>query len=144
MCSAYKLTHVLAPNLANRCTDLEGFYGRLEELKSNSKNKSSPVDIYFDDLFYQKAYEWLKAKAQNEGNSIVIDQKDKCWIIEKQWKVTAEDGKILDKQHRCVVPKKRNFHSTGKLPFSNSSPRKRQDSTQVVKLFILMCTLHHY
>ena len=78
MRSAYKLTHVLAPNLANRCTDLEGFYRRLEELKSNSKNKSSPVDIYIDDLFYQKAYEWLKAKAQNEGNSIVIDQKDKC------------------------------------------------------------------
>ena len=63
--------------------------------------------------------------------------------------MTAEDGKILDKQHRCVVPKKRNFHSTGKLPFSNSSPRKRQDRrlhmynvkmrysgiTQVVKLF---------
>ena len=78
MRSAYKLTHVLSPNLANRCTDLEGFYRRLEELKSYSKNKSSPVDIYIDDLFYQKAYEWLKAKAQNEGNSIVIDQKDKC------------------------------------------------------------------
>ena len=78
MRSAYKLTHVLAPNLANQCTDLEGFYRRLEELKSKSKNKSSPVDIYIDDLFYRKAYEWLKAKAQNEGNSIVIDQKDKC------------------------------------------------------------------
>ena len=78
MCSAYKLTHVLVPNLGNRCTDSEGFYKRLEELKSNSKNKSSLVDIYIDDLFYQKAYQWLKAKAQNKGNSIIIDQKDKC------------------------------------------------------------------
>ena len=78
MCSAHKLTHVLATKMVNRCTDSEGFYRRLEELKSNSKNKSSPVDIYIDDLFYQKAYQWLKAKAQNEGNSIIIDRKDKC------------------------------------------------------------------
>ena len=63
MRSTYKLTHVLAPNLANRCTDSEGFYRRLEELKSNSKNKSSLVYIYIDDSFYQKAYQWLKTKA---------------------------------------------------------------------------------
>ena len=69
MRSAHKLTHVLAPNLANQCTDSEGFYQRLEDLKSNSKNKSSLVDIYVDD-FYQNAYQWLKAKAQNEGDSI--------------------------------------------------------------------------
>ena len=78
MCSTHKLTHVLATKMVNRCTVSEGFYRRLEELKSNSKNKSSPVDIYIDDLFYQKAYQWLKAKAQSEGNSIIIDRKDKC------------------------------------------------------------------
>lgn len=70
----------------------EEFYQRLEELTSKSKDKSSPVDIYIDDSFYQKAYQWLKAKAQNEGNSITIDRKDKCRIIEKQWKATADDG----------------------------------------------------
>ena len=75
MCSACNLTHVLATKMANRRTDSEGFYHRLEELKSNSKNKSSPVDIYIDDLFYQKAYQRLKAKAQNEGNSKLLTEK---------------------------------------------------------------------
>lgn len=70
----------------------EESYQRLEELTSKSKDKSSPVDIYIDDSFYQKAYQWLKAKAQNEGNSITIDRKDKRRIIEKQWKATADDG----------------------------------------------------
>ena len=65
--------HVLAANMANRCIDSEEFYRRLEELKSNSKNNPSPVDIYIDESFYQKAYQWLKAKAQNDGNSITID-----------------------------------------------------------------------
>ena len=106
MRSACKLTHVLTTKMANRCTDSEEFYRRLEELKSKSKNKSNPVDIYVDDSFYQKAYQWLKAKVQNKENSITIDRKDKRRIIEKQWKVTAKDGKILDEQNRYVVPKK--------------------------------------
>ena len=51
----------------------------------------------------------LKAKVQNEGNSITIDRKDKRQIIEKQWKATTDDGKILDEQNRYVVPKKEIF-----------------------------------
>ena len=65
---------MLATKMVNLYTDSEGFYSRPEELKPNSKNKSSPVDIYIDDsLIYQKVYQWLKAKAQNEENSITIN-----------------------------------------------------------------------
>ena len=139
--------------MANRCTDSEEFYRRIEDLKSNSKNKSSPVEIYIDDSFYQKAYQWLKAKAQNEENSITIDRKDKRRIIEKQWKVTAEDGKILDEQNRYVVPKKEiftvlaNCHSAiahrGRDKTEDYVKKRYSGITQkVVNLFISMCTLH--
>ena len=145
--------NVLATKMANRCTDSEGFYRRLEELKSKSKNKSNPVDIYIDDSFYQKAYQWLKAKAQNEGNSITIDRKDKCQIIEKQWKATADDCKILDEQNRYVVPKKEiftalaNCHSAiahrGRHKTEDYVKKRYSGITQkVVNLFISMCTLH--
>lgn len=145
---------VLATKMANRCTDSEGFYWRPEELKPNSKNKSSPVNIYIDDsLIYQKVYQWLKAKAQNEENSITINWKEKRWIIEKQWKVTAEDGKILDEQNRYVVPKKEiftvlaNCHPAiahrGRDKTEDYNVKKQYSGiTQVVNLFISMCTLH--
>ena len=131
----------------------EEFYRRLEELKSKSKNKFSPIDIYIDDSLYQKAYQWLKAKAQNEGNSITIDRKDKRRIMEKQWKVTTEDGKILDEQNRYVVPKKElltvlaNCHSAiahrGRDKTEDYVKKQYSGITQkVINLFISMCTLH--
>ena len=68
------------------------------------------IDVQIQKGFTEDLKSWnlipKTSLAQLTGNSIIIDQKNKCWIIEKQWKVTAEDGKILDKQHRCVVPKK--------------------------------------
>lgn len=48
-------------------------------------------------------------KGENEENSFTIDQKDKRQIIEKQWKATADDGKILGEQNRYLVLKKEIF-----------------------------------
>ena len=89
--------------------EFRGVYDKLKELKANSKTKCSPVEVYIEDLFYQKAYQWLKSKTEGESNSISIEQKDKRRIIEKQWRVTTGDGKILDEQNRYVVPKKEIF-----------------------------------
>ena len=69
--------------------------------------------------------------------------------------MTAEDGKILDEQRRCVVPKKEiftvlaNCYSAiahrGKDKTEDYNVKKQYSGiTQVVNLFILMCTLHHY
>ena len=63
--------------MTNRCTNSEAFYNKLEELKANAKTKSSLVGIYIEDSFYQKAYQWLKAKAEGESISIAIERKDK-------------------------------------------------------------------
>ena len=69
--------------MANQCTNSEAFYNKLEELNANAKTKSSLVEIYFEDSFYQKAYQWLKAKAEVESNSIAIERKDKRQILAK-------------------------------------------------------------
>ena len=82
-------------NMANRCTNSEAFY-KLEEVKANAKTKSSLVEIYIEDSFYQKAYQWLKVKVEGESNSIAIERKDKRQILARKWRVTADDGKILD------------------------------------------------
>ena len=61
--------------MVNRCTNLEVFNDKLKELKANSKTKSGPVEVYIEDLFYQKAYQWLKSKTKGESNSISIERK---------------------------------------------------------------------
>ena len=137
--------------MANRCTDSEAFYNKLKELKANAKTKSSLVEVYIEDSFYQKAYQWLKAKAEGESNSIVIERKDKRRILAKKWRVTTNDGKILDGQNRFVVPKKELYtilsssHSA-KLTDGETRQeyvRKRYSGIkQVINLFISMCSLH--
>ena len=80
-------------------------------------------------------------------------EKDKRRIIKKQWKVTAEDGKILDEQNRYVVAKKElftvltNCHSAiahrGRDKTDNCVKKRYSGITQnVVNIFISMCTLH--
>lgn len=67
--------------------------------------------------------------------------------------MTAEDGKILDEQNRYVVPKKEiftvlaNCHSAiahrGRDKTEDYNVKKQYSGiTQVVNLFISMCTLH--
>ena len=96
--------------MATQCTDSETFYKKLEELKSTSKNKSSSLEVYINDSFYEKAYQWLKPKPQGES-SILINRTDKRQIIEKRWRVTSDidAGKILHKQNRYLVLKKELF-----------------------------------
>ena len=139
--------------MANRCTNSEAFYNKLEELKANAKTKSSLVEVYIEDSFYQKAYQWLKAKAEGESNSIVIERKDKRRILAKKWRVTTDDGKILDAQNRSVVPKKKLYtvlnssHSAiahrGRDKMEEYVRKRYSDITQkVINLFISLCSLH--
>ena len=58
-------------------------------------------------------------------SSIIISQTDKRGIIKKLWRVTTDDGKILDKQNRYVVP--RAIHNPGQFTFCHSALRTRQD-----------------
>ena len=87
-----------------------------------------------------------------ETPSLLIE---KCQIIEKQWKATADDCKILDEQNRYVVPKKEiftvlaNCHSAiahrGRDKTEDYMYVKKQYSgitQKVVNLFISMYTLH--
>ena len=85
-----------------------------------------------------------------ETPSLLIE---KCQIIEKQWKATADDCKILDEQNRYVVPKKEiftvlaNCHSAiahrGRHKTEDYVKKRYSGITQkVVNLFISMCTLH--
>ena len=68
------------------------------------------LEVYINDSFYKRAYQWLKPKLQGES-SILINRTDKCQIIEKQWRVTTDIdvAKILHKQNRYVVLKKELF-----------------------------------
>ena len=61
------------------------------------------MDVYINDSFYEKAYQWLKPNLQGKKlSSIIISRTDKRGIIEKLWRVTTDDGKILDKQNRVM------------------------------------------
>ena len=96
--------------MTNPCTYSKAVYRELEELKSNSKGRSIPVEIYIEDSFCIKAYRWLKeANSEGGNNSFSIDQKDKRRIMDNKWKVTASDGKILAEQNRCVVQRQEYF-----------------------------------
>lgn len=110
--------------MVTQCTNSETFYKKLEELKSTSKNKSSFLDAYINDSFYEKAYQWLKPNLQGKS-SIIISWTDKHRIIEKVWRVTTDDGKILNKQNRYVVP--RTIHNPGQFAFCHSASRTRQN-----------------
>ena len=117
-----KLSHVLATKMANRCTDSEEFCRRLKELKSKSKNQSSPVDIYIDDFILPKSVSMAESKGakrrklhhyrpkrQASNNWETMD----CW----RWEDTRWTKQVCGTEEG-------NVHSAGKLPFylnSNSS-----------------------
>lgn len=69
------------------------------------------MEVYINDSFYEKAYQWLKPKPQGQEGSILINRTNKRRIIGKQWRVTTDIdvGKILHKQNRYVVLKKELF-----------------------------------
>ena len=127
--------------MANRCINSEAFYNKLEELKANSKTKSSLVEVYIEDSFYQKVYQWLKTKAEGESDSIVIERKDKRRIIVKKMESDYRRWKNTRRTKQICGPEERTVHNPQQFAFSNSSQRARQDrgictikSTRVVNL----------
>ena len=88
------------------------------------------MDVYINDSFYEKAYQWRKPNLQGKS-SIIISRTEKHGIIEKLWRVATDDGKILDKQNRCVVP--RTIHNPRQFTFCHSASRTRQDTEDYVK-----------
>ena len=128
-------------NMVTQCTNSETFQKKLEELKSTSKNKSSFLDVYVNDSFYEKAYQWLKPNLQGK-RSIIISQTDMLGIIEKLWRVTTDDGKILDKQNRYVVL--RTIHNPCQFAFCHSASRMRQDRRLCEKALFRYNTEGHF
>ena len=112
--------------MANQCTNSEVFYNKLEEVKANAKTKSSLVEVYIEDSFYQKAYQWLKAKAEGESDSIAIVRKDKRRIIAKKWS-DYRRWKNTRRTKQICGPEERTVHNPQQFAFSNSSQRARQD-----------------
>ena len=99
------------------------------------------MDVYINDSFYEKAYQWLKPNLQGKS-SIIISRTDKRGIIEKLWRVTTHDGKILDKQNRYVVP--RTIYNPGQFAFCHSALRTRQDRGLCEKALFRYNTEGHF
>lgn len=63
-------------------------------------------------------------------------------IIEKLWRVTTDDGKILDKQNRYVVL--RTIHNPCQFAFCHSASRMRQDRRLCEKALFRYNTEGHF
>ena len=114
------------------CTDCETFNKKQEELKSTSKNKSSSLEVYINDSFYEKAYQWLKPKPQGQESSILINQTNKRWIIGKQWRVTTDIdvGKILHKQMCDMWFWRKNYSQSSPLRILPSCIKDNRDKME--------------
>ena len=95
------------------CVDKETFYKTVEEIKAKQKTKDSPITLFVDDKFYNRAKHFLKAKVEDEQalaevreptiEPLVLTADETSTITRKKWKYANDN--IVTEDGRKVIPK---------------------------------------
>ena len=95
------------------CVDKEAFYKTVEEIKAKQKTKDSPITLFVDDKFYNRAKHFLKAKVEDEQalaevreptiEPLVLTAHETSTITRKKWKYANDN--IVTEDGRKVIPK---------------------------------------
>jgi len=129
------------------CVNEEVFCQKLTELKASTKGRNSNVTVFVNDEFYDAAKAWLTSGDYNES----LKRADIDTIKRKKWVV--ENGKIITKDRKCVIPKRDLFetltaaHSAIAHRGRDKTERYIHDSfseisQDVIQLFVSLCKLH--
>ena len=132
------------------CVNKDTFYQKLDELKASRKTSKSKVNLFIDDELYDKATQYLQNK---ETEVHVLTQDEINTIKRKKWNFKNEDGKIVSKEQKYVVPKRElheilcHSHSAiahrGRDKLENYIKNNYAEIPQiVVKLFVSLCSIH--
>ena len=91
------------------CVDKEGFYKTVEEIKAKQKTKDSPITLFVDDKFYNRAKHFLKAKVEDEQALAEVREPTIEPLVltahetRKKWKYANDN--IVTEDGRKVIPK---------------------------------------
>lgn len=130
------------------CVNKELFCRKLSELKALTKRRNSNVTVFINDDFYDAAKTWL---TNGDNNDTALKKTDIHTIKRKKWAI--ENGKIISKDGKYVIPK-RDLFKTRTAAHSAIAHRGRDKteryipesfseiSQDVIQLFVSLCKLH--
>ena len=143
------------------CVDKEAFYKTVEEIKAKQKTKDSPITLFVDDKFYNRAKHFLKAKVEDEQalaevreptiEPLVLTAHETSTITRKKWKYANDN--IVTEDGRKVIPKDQ-LHTVLCFAHQRVAHRGRQITQKwiqdnyaevnqkIVNVFTNMCKFH--
>ena len=143
------------------CVDKEAFYKTVEEIKAKQKTKDSPITLFVDDEFYNRAKHFLKAKVEDEQalaevreptiEPLVLTAHETSTITRKKWKYANDN--IVTEDGRKVIPKDQ-LHTVLCFAHQRVAHRGRQITQtwiqdnyaelnqKIVNVFTNMCKFH--
>lgn len=65
------------------CVSQEDFYQEVEEMKKQLKTKDSPLTLYLEDNFYDKAKNFLKEKMEKQLGLLKNDREEPSEVLTK-------------------------------------------------------------
>ena len=127
------------------CVDKVSFENLLTSLKENAKTKDSPINVFIDDTFFNKAKQVL-AKEQVEATPWELST-----VKRKGW--TLKNDVLIDKNNKEVVPfsKLHNVLTTAHVRIAHRGRDKTiqwikdnysEISQSVISSFVTLCKIH--
>ena len=138
------------------CVNKTDFYEAINKLKKNQTNKSSPLTLFLDQTFYDKAKAYLKATTEENlglasSEKPVLTKREENTLTRKKWKYS--NNKLLTSDNKEVVSKdmlydvlsfchQRIAHRGREKTQKWLSDNYSEISEKVVNTFVSFCKFH--